>query len=290
MLSCHSPRRLRCEAPSPHHAPPERGSVSRTRALAVVSLAHVAVASDAPTLICGSSAYSGAACDPIACVYLTATPGGVAGLGIRVTITLDVGFTFNGDATTTTLINGANGRVILPTINAPAVGGTGTLGATSGTSVETASVTTLASLAARYLNSRETNPTFESVPNSAAPFGGHSSAPGLPRPPLRGPFRSPLALGTRFAQTVSANVAAVVPRPHLLVHTSTELATYPTSTFSPEWSAADRAGWVGIAIPCWAHEPERPLICRTKSSAARPHLRALPTPRRVGHTRGHGAP
>lgn len=175
MLSCHSPRRLRCEAPSPHHAPPERGSVSRTRALAVVSLAHVAVASDAPTLICGSSAYSGAACDPIACVYLTATPGGVAGLGIRITITLDVGFTFNGDATTTTLINGASGRVIHPTINAPAVGETGTLRTTSGTSVETASVTTLASLTARCLNSRETNPVFGSVPNSAALVGGHSS-------------------------------------------------------------------------------------------------------------------
>ncbi|MBT9606921.1 hypothetical protein [Microbacterium sp.] len=91
-------------------------------------------------------------------------------------ITLDDEFPLNGGATTTTLVNGANGRVILPPINAPAIGGTGTLRATSGASVETASVTTLAPLAARCLDSRETKPPFESVPNSAAPFGGRSSA------------------------------------------------------------------------------------------------------------------
>ncbi|WP_278103351.1 hypothetical protein [Microbacterium proteolyticum] len=124
--------------------------------IAAASIAPMASASGVTALAFDKASYSGTACGTITGAYVTVTVGGVPTAGQSVTVTLSGGYTFSGGAATYTGASDGSGKVSLPSINVPAVGGSQTLsavalGATSSSASVIAPVP--ASSAARYYDS-----------------------------------------------------------------------------------------------------------------------------------------
>ena len=134
-------------ASSPRISTPSRrtiltGAAWSVPVIAAASVAPIAAAaSNDPVLAFNQTTYNGTACGTITGAYVTVTMGGVAKAGESVTTTLSGGYTFVGGATTNTQVSGTDGRVNLPAITVPAIGGAGSLHAISGTSGTTATTT-----------------------------------------------------------------------------------------------------------------------------------------------------
>lgn len=131
-------------ASSPRTSAPSRrtiltGAAWSVPVIAAASIAPIASASGVTALAFDKATYSGTACGTITGAYVTATVGGVASAGKAVTVTLSGGYTFSGGATTYTGVSDGAGKLTLPAINVPSVGGNGTLSAVSGSSTASAS-------------------------------------------------------------------------------------------------------------------------------------------------------
>ncbi|KTS91273.1 hypothetical protein NS183_05170, partial [Microbacterium testaceum] len=99
--------------------------------IAAATITPMAAASNAPVLTFDKSTYNGTACGTITGAYVTVTVNSVPTAGKSVTTTLSGGYKFSDGTTTNTQVSGSNGRVNLPAINVPPVGGSGSLVATS---------------------------------------------------------------------------------------------------------------------------------------------------------------
>ncbi|MDF2920103.1 MAG: hypothetical protein K0S70_4321, partial [Microbacterium sp.] len=127
-------------APSPTRRTVLAGAAWSVPVIAAASIAPVASASGTTTLTFDKSTYNGTACGTITGAYVTVTVNGVATAGKSVTTTLSNGYKFSDGTTTNTQVSGSNGRVSLPAINVPAVGGSGAVYAVCGQGTTTATV------------------------------------------------------------------------------------------------------------------------------------------------------
>ena len=119
--------------------------------IATATVAPAASASGTLALAFNQASYSGTACSTITGAYVTATNGGVPAAGVAVTVSLANGYTFAGGSVSASGTSDASGRISLPSINVPGVGGTATLTATGGSpSVTTTATATAAGSGAAW--------------------------------------------------------------------------------------------------------------------------------------------
>nr|WP_298578017.1 hypothetical protein [uncultured Microbacterium sp.] len=109
--------------------------------IATAAIAPAASASGTLALAFNQATYTGTACSTITGAYVTATTNGAAAAGVPVTVTLSNGYTFAGGSTSYTGSSDGSGRVSLPAISVPSIGGTGTLSAISGAATSSANAT-----------------------------------------------------------------------------------------------------------------------------------------------------
>lgn len=110
--------------------------------IATATVAPAASASGTLALAFNQASYTGTACSTITGAYVTATNGGVPAAGVAVTVSIANNYVFAGGSTSYTATSDGSGRVALPSISVPTIGGTGSLQAASG--AETATSTTTA--------------------------------------------------------------------------------------------------------------------------------------------------
>jgi hypothetical protein len=102
-------------------------------AVAAATIAPRAAASQSAAVILAfdRSSYAGVSCGTISGASVVLTVGGVPAAGHDVTITLAGGYRFADGTATLTLISDANGRVALPAVAIPPLGGAGSITAIS---------------------------------------------------------------------------------------------------------------------------------------------------------------
>lgn len=139
-------------------------------AVAAATPAHAASATYA--LAFDKTSYSGTACGTITGAYVTLTQGG-SGVGNKsIVVTLDTGgYTFAGGNTSYTGVTDSTGKLTLPAISVPAIGGTAT---TSAVAVDASTTATLVSpseaLAYQYVDGGATNQQ-DKVPAGSTAIG-----------------------------------------------------------------------------------------------------------------------
>lgn len=124
----------------PAHRPPgvDRRALLRSAAwtvpaVAIATAAPIAAASNPAEvrLAFDKPSYAGVSCGTISGASLVLTVGGVPASGREVTLTLAGGYQFPDGTTTRTVITDVNGRIALPGIAIPTLGGSGTITALS---------------------------------------------------------------------------------------------------------------------------------------------------------------
>ncbi|WP_285137912.1 hypothetical protein [Microbacterium sp. lyk4-40-TSB-66] len=151
--------------------PPTRRGVLRTAAWAVPAVALTATspayAVSGRTLSFSAASYAGVTCGTITDAAVRALDGTDALTGASVVLQLSDGYTFDGGATTATVVTDAGGSASCGTLHVPAGGATGTIAASAaGTTGATA---TLTSFDARLLTSPRGLTDASLVPTGAAP-------------------------------------------------------------------------------------------------------------------------
>ncbi|WP_022878632.1 hypothetical protein [Microbacterium sp. B19] len=109
--------------------------------IATAAVAPAASASGTLALAFNQASYTGTACSTITGAYVTATTNGTPTTGASITVTLSNGYTFAGGSATYTSTSDASGRVSLPAISVPSIGGTSALQGVSGTASSSATAT-----------------------------------------------------------------------------------------------------------------------------------------------------
>jgi hypothetical protein len=150
-----------------------QGAAWTIPAIAVATVAPAASASTAAVLAFNQASYSGTACSTITGAYVTVTVGGVPTAGRSVTTTLSGGYTFAGGSTTNTQISDGSGRVNLPEISVPSVGGSGAASAmTTGSPVTSSTLSAPDVWSAKSLDQVNYRWTFPGIPSTAVPLPG----------------------------------------------------------------------------------------------------------------------
>ncbi|WP_139327385.1 hypothetical protein [Microbacterium sp. RURRCA19A] len=128
-------------SPSPTRRTVLTGAAWSVPVIAAASLAPFAAASGTPVLAFNQASYSGTACGTITGASVSVTTNGTATAGVSVTTTLSGGYTFAGGSASYTGVSDGSGKVALPAINVPSVGGSGTASAVSGAASAGSSLT-----------------------------------------------------------------------------------------------------------------------------------------------------
>ena len=163
-------------APSPTRRTVLTGAAWSVPVIAAASLAPFAAASGTPVLAFNQASYSGTACGTITGAAVSVTTNGTATAGVSVTTTLSGGYTFAGGSASHTGVSDGSGKVALPAINVPSVGGSATATATSGVanSASSSISATSTTSARRYVIDSSTGKSTDTavgVPTGATPIG-----------------------------------------------------------------------------------------------------------------------